>query len=286
MVIKAKQKVRCFLLLFVLLQFFSCNNQKNDEETYFLIPEGCECIEIFNADSLGMDVRYMFRELVDDQPVLVALNFISPLDDSLHTTARLPFDMSISDIHWIEGECFFSSDSTIYYSEMNGTVHPIIKTGKMIRSFIMANESILFPEDSLLIEYTYGANELNCIVNAHQSISCLYAIEPAVFYSSGSDVVMLYENTAYHIFDAQEFITSFVVHQNGDLFIGTLTGLSYLNPEYEIVRITNKPVSELELIDDVLYVIFDDNSSVKITNVSNYRSTIKTFHDSINEKQD
>ena len=286
MVIKERKRVSCFLLFFVLFQFFSCSNQKNVEEIYFLIPEGSECIEVFNADSLGMDVRYMFRELVDNQPVLVAFNFISPLDDSLHTTGRLPFDMSITDIHWNEGECFFSSDSTIYYSEVNGIVHPLLKADKMIRSFIVANESILFPKDSLLIEYTFGANDMTCLVNAHQNISNLYALEQAVFYSSGSDIVMIYENTAYHIFDAQEFITSFVVHQNGDLFIGTPTGLSSLNPAYDIVNITNKPVRELELINDALYVIFDDNSSVKITSVSNYRTTLNTFYDSINEKQD
>lgn len=266
-------KIGPFIFLLALLALpYSCRDKKEVQQLSFLLPEGSECVEIINADSLALNSRYLYRELFDKHPTLIVSNYVTVLDDSLSSPIHLPFDYSISDIHWNEGQCFFASDSTIYYGDNRGNAYPILKTNKTIRSFTVTNERILCPLDSLLVEYIFGTDSVSCLINTHRNITKTEDCQSCVFYALESDIFLLYDNVAYHIYQSQNTITSFVVDNEGGLFIGTELGLEYVTPEYTAIEIATLPVSDLTLIGDDLYIVFADNNSVKITKVSNYKA--------------
>lgn len=248
----------------------SCGNKTAPGAVSYLLPEGSECVEILSADSLSVPMSYQFRELYGGHPALVAFNHLTVLDDTISTPIRMPYDYDVVDIHWVDGDCFFSSDTTVYYGENNGKAYPLVVSNKRIDSFDVSDGRILLPVDSLILEYRFGSEKLSCLTNAHQVISHLEDAETSIFYSAGCDLYLLYDSTIYHLVTADEEITSFVVHPNGGVFLGTTGGLIHVSPDYVIADIVQKPVHSLSLIGDNLYVIFDDNGSVMLTDVSNY----------------
>lgn len=244
---------------------------RNEEEFSFLIPDGSECIEIVNADSLHWDTSYFIRELFDAHPALIVADYVTVLDDMQSSPIPLSFGLPIADIHWEEGQCFFASGSTIYYGEDNGKVNPIIESDKIIQSFSVSDKRILFPSDTFLLEYTFGASSANCLINAYATISHIEDLSSSIFYSSGKDVVLIHEGNAYRIYSSQDEITSFAVHSNGCLFIGTSSGLRCVSPKYDVIDIASIPIRDISLIGDDLYVVLNNKGSVRITNVSNYQ---------------
>lgn len=258
----------------------SCVNSARKSDVSFLIPSGSECIEIVNVNSMALKDPYMFRELVNNHPVLIANNYMTVLDDTLASPMPLPLAYDISDIHWLDGQCFFSSDSTVFYGDNNGGIHPILCLDRKINSFQVSESRIIVPADSLLLEYQFGDEKVTCIANIHQTISCAYDTEDAPFFSSGENLYLLNEGQIYHIYEGSEPISSFVVHSSGGIFLGTEKGLSYLMPDYKFMEIVSVPVKELSIIGDDLFIIFEDNSSVKITDISNYQHHIEEFSSS------
>ena len=248
----------------------SCANKTEPGTVSYLLPEGSECVEILNADSLSAPMMYLFRELYGGHPAIVAFNHLTVLDDTLSTPIQMPYEYDVVDIHWVDGDCFFSSDTTVYYGENNGVAYPLVVLNKRIDSFDVSDSRILLPVDSLILEYRFGAKDLSCLTNAHQVVSHLEDAETSVFYSVGCDLYLLHDSTIYHLVTVDEEITSFVVHPDGGVFLGTKGGLTYVTPDYIIVDIVSKAVRALSLIGDNLYVIFDDNGSVMLTDVSNY----------------
>ncbi len=248
----------------------SCGNKTAPGAVSYLLPEGSECMELLNADSLSAPMTYLFRELYGGHPALVAFNHLTVLDDTLSTPVRMPYEYDVVDVHWVDGDCYFSSDTTVYYGENNGVAYPLVVLNKRIDSFDVSDSRILLPVDSLILEYRFGAEKLSCLTNAHQVISHLEDAESSIFYSVGCDLYLLHDSTIYHLVTVDEEITSFVVHPDGGVFLGTKGGLTYVTPDYVMVDIVSKPVHALSLIGDNLYVIFEDNGSVMLTNVSYY----------------
>ena len=261
------------LVIVAVTLLLSCGNNKTASvATSYLLPEGSECVEILNADSLSAPLTYQFRELYGGHTALVAFNHLTILDDTLSTPIRMPYEYDVADIHWVDGDCFFSSDSTVYFGENNGHAFPLVVSNKRIDSFSVSDSRILLPVDSLILEYRFGTETLSCLTNAHQVISHLEDAESSIFYSAGCDLYLLHDSTIYHLVAVAEEITSFVVHPNGGVFLGTKEGLIYVTPDYVMVDIVSEPVRDLSLIDDNLFAVFENNSSVMFTNVSNYDS--------------
>ena len=265
-----------FVISFTIVSLIvSCENNARKMDITFLLPNGSKCIEIINVDSIAFKEAYMFRELVNNRPVLIAHNYLTVLDDSLASPMPLLAAYDITDIHWNDGQCFFSSDSTIFYSENTGRIHPIICLDGEINSFNVSESRIIFPLDSLLLEYRFGDNEVTCIANIHETISCVHDIESVLFFASGRDLYLSNEDQIYRIYESKEPISSFAVHPSGGIFLGTQKGVSYLTPDYQLLEIVSTPAKDLSIIGDDLYIIFEDNSSVKITDVSNYQHLVE-----------
>ena len=269
--------VKFVFFLSIVPLIVSCVNNARKSDVSFLIPSGSECIEIVNVNSMALKDPYMFRELVNNHPVLIANNYMTVLDDTLASPMPLPLAYEISDIHWLDGQCFFSSDSTVFYGDNNGGIHPILCLDRKINSFQVSESRIIVPVDSLLLEYQFGAEEITCIANIHQTISRANEIEDALFFSSGKNLYLLDEDQIYHIYEGTEPISSFVVHSCGGIFLGTEKGLSFLMPDYKLFEIVSAAIKDLTIIGDDLFIIFEDNSSVKITNISNYQRQIEEF---------
>lgn len=248
----------------------SCSNKKEEADNSFLLPEGSECIEIINADSLAFNAHYLFRALNDSHPAVVLQNYIISLNDSLLVPIEIPFNYNISDIHWVGEDCYISSDSTIYAMDNSGNTYPLVFSHRGIQSFCISDDRILFPDDSLVVEYFLGANMVSPIINAHHTISHIVQRPSSVYYSTGKDLFLHHDKTTYHLYSSEYVISTFAVHSNGDIFLGTNRGLLYMNPNYTIIEIASLPVQDLTIIGDDLYVIFEDNNSILLTNISNF----------------
>lgn len=249
---------------------FSCGNKKEETSNSFFLPEGSDCIEIIKADSLAFNAHYTFRALNDKHPAVVLQNYIISLDDSLSAPIELPFNFNISDIHWVGDDCYLSSDSIIYAIDYSGNTYPLVFSHKGIQSFCVSDDRILFPDDSLVVEYVLGADNVSPIINAHHTVSHVVQHFSSVYYSTGKDLFLHHDKTTYHIYSSEYVISTFAVHSNGDIFMGTKQGLLYMNPDFTIIEITPIPIQDLTIIGDDLYVIFEDNNSILLTNISNF----------------
>lgn len=274
-----KNKITTYIIPFIIISLFiSCENNARKKDISFLLPKESKCIEIINVDSIAFKDVYKFRELVYNHPVLIAHNFMTVLDDSLASPMPLPSAYDITDIRWNDGLCFFSSDSTVFYGDNNGRIHPIICLDGEINSFHVSESRIIVPLDSLLLEYRFGDEDVSCIANVHKTISCVHDIESAIFFSTGREIYLHSEEQIYRIYEAKEPISSFAVHSSGGIFLGTQKGVSYLTPDYKLLEIVSTPAKDLSIIGDDLYIIFEDNSSVKITDISNYQHLIEEIN--------
>lgn len=260
---------RCLGLCLIAF-LFSCGNKKEETSNSFLLPEGSDCIEIIKADSLTFNAQYTFRALNDKHPAVVVQNYFIALDDSLSAPIEFPFHYNISDIHWVGDDCYFSSDSTIFGVDNRGNIYPLVISHKRIYSFCISDDGILFPDDSLVVEYILGTGRVSPIINAHHTINHVVKLFSSVYYSTGKDIYLHHDKTTYHLYSSEHVISTFAVHSNGDIFLGTKQGLLYMNPNYTIIEITPTPIQDLTIIGDDLYVIFEDNNSILLTNISNF----------------
>lgn len=252
----------------VIIGFLSCSDKKKEvTEVSFNLPEKSECIGIINADSLSDGTRYMFREFVGGHPVLVINNILTVLDDSLIEPIPLPFDHLISDIHWKDGLCFFSSDSIIYYGEDNGESHPLVVADNQISSFVPTDDKVIFLLDSLIASYSYGANEIELLHNAHKHIQDMDVDQESVIFATDSALFILNEQKTYRIYSANAEITSFALYKEGIIFFSTTESIYCIDPQYWLVQIVNKPARSLTAIGDTMYIIFEDNNSVMLMNL-------------------
>lgn len=271
-VFKNSKKVAWLILLCCIILLPSCNKEKIPQDMTFLLPEGSECIEIINADSLSWNTPYIFRPFYDGHPAIIANNYLTVIDDTLSSPIPLSFDHIISDIHWIERGCFFSADSTIFYGGDDGKMHPLVVSNRKIDSFCVSDNRILFPVDSSIVEYIFESNEVTPIVQVHSTIHHLVQETSSIFFSAGNDLFLYYSNELYHLFYSNSEIITFAIHPSGSIFLGSEKGLSFLTPEYKKIDIASIPIRDLTLIGDDLFVIFKDNSSVMLTNVSQFNN--------------
>lgn len=271
-----KKIIRRKLFLFIFFCFLgnlfhSCIKENNNTiEREFLLPDACECIEILKADSIPLNTRYVFRDIYDNHPIIFCNNYITPLFDSLSTPIPLPYNYNITDIHWDKEYCYFSSDSTLFIDK-GGNIYPIIVSNNKIEFFSVSENSILFASDSSLVSFMPCTNEINELVRVPFIIKYIKQIPPCIFLSAGKEIYLIYENNLYHIFSSEEEILCFDVDSSGGIFIGTNLGLSYLNVDYSMTNVVNIPTRNMTIIDDDLYVIFEDGSSVMITNIHNFK---------------
>lgn len=269
-----KSFLKGLICFFILLSTFSCITGKRSSDISFFLPDGSECVSIIEADSLTADVRYMFRSIGDGNPYIVLDSLLIELGDSASSIIPLPFGREFDDIHWRNGHCFFSADSTLFFGDNDGTEHPFIVTDNTIPIFELTDDGIVFVKDSLLSFYSFKQKDVDVLYVSDRSIDNLEVLGESYLFSTGKDLFILDNKKLYHIYSADTEILSFVMHPNGSVFYGTAESVTYLNPNYESVIIVNKPAKDLTLIGDDLFITFCDNSSCMISNASSFYQSI------------
>lgn len=245
-----------------------CGAKQPDLNITMTLPAGCESYAIVSKDSLIALSGYHFRAFFEDTPVMVFSNYILELDDTLSNPVLLPFDDDFSDINWLNGDCFFSADSTIYLCEMNGGIRPLICADRCINRFDVSHDEIVFSLGSTLYLYSIDDKSCDALYTAPGNIFNIQILQGVIFFSSGNDLFVYTSKQVYRIYSTDFEISAFAVHPNGSIFFGTEHAVYCISPNYRIVKIVDKGVNEMRIIKNNLYIIFNDDSSVYITESS------------------
>lgn len=235
------------------------------------LPEGCECLQLIDGQNTLPDVNYLYRDISNGTGVILLHNLAFILgDNDLDAAVLMPWDRPITDARWYDGDCFFACDSTIYHCDSLGIAQEIIMAESPITSFDVYDKGIVFSIDSFIGFYSFLSFKVEPLFHAEASVLDVECLGENVLFSSGKEVFAIGAGEIHPLLAADSSIISFAPHYSGSLFIGTENEVFYINPERQKVTLFKTGARDITLIDDDLFVIFQDNSSIKITNVSNY----------------
>lgn len=265
-----------YLLYILCLLVCSCSkNQKQDETVSILLPDNSEYIELLPA---GLDnSNYFIRESYMGHGVFVSGQYYMLFDDSIPQYYRFPFESQYTDIAWHDGNCYITKDSSILFVEDNGKEHTILRTDGALKKIFPINEGIYFAGDTTLSFFRYSIAEAEPIIQLKCAISNIYPLnENICFITAGGHIVLINKDDVRNIHTDSLQINSIAVTSKS-LFYATDKNVAYLNVTGFSCPIVDKGARELEIIDDALYVIYNDNSCAIITNVHNYDQLIQKF---------
>ena len=277
-----RSQIKIVIPLIIIVSLWTCSARKESSGIVFILPEGSDSVMLFDADSVKSDNRYLFRSLGDDEPYIVLDSLLIELGDSASNMVPLPFGRTFDDIHWKNGNCFFASDSVLYFGDKDGMEYPIVIADSDIRVFDLDDDGILFVKDSLLSFYSFKQRTVDVLYVSDCFINDVEILADSYLFSTGTDLFILDKKSLYCIFSAETEILSFVMHPNGSVFYSTVDGVLYLDPDYNSVQIVNKPAADLTLIGDSLFITFIDKSSCMISNASSFYSSFINNPASVN----
>jgi len=266
---KYKCRIAFRYVFFILsLCMVACMRKVCNEELYFFIPDGSECFSLVESDSLKNETRYHYRNIGNNRVAAIVDQYLINLTDTSSHTFHIPFDGTISDIKWKDGECFFSSDSTLYHMDGNAAIRPIIIADGEITHIELCNDGIAFVKDSLLAYFSFHDKKVETILHAGSVITGIKTNEQSFLFSAGNDIFIYDAGQTYRVYSAESGIMSFDINSNGIIFYSTNEAVIFITPDLEMNKIVNKAASEITVIDNNIYIIFTDNSSCMITNAT------------------
>lgn len=253
-------------IILTVLMFFAIMSDSYSQENpviAFNLPEGCGCIRIFDSES-----DYFIRELYDGRPVLISDNHLTFLSGEESEPMLFSFSLPVSDIHWNDRDCFIASDSIIFRAT-GERLYPLVVSDRNINSFSVSGEQLAFPEDSLIVICQIKDTDIEKTVYKVQGpVSCLEVAGESILYSVNNSLYVIDHRINYRIYETDSAIRTFAIISNRDIIISTMTGIYYVDPDYNAVLLTEEPASEVSVIGDCLYVIFENGECVKITDIS------------------
>ena len=240
----------------------------------------------------GSDFEVVFTSIVFTEPYFLCkgpnndLQVVSEgiaisINDSTAISYMLPITDGLTNAHWIdEDNLLLSCSNTIYYfSNDRRTLLPIahIDEGEVV--FKMGNKKLYY--------YEKGENYLYCLKFNDKSITptefvfgeeiCSLAID------ENDDCIIASMDKLYALIDDKELfplekskykINSIEIGNNGEIYYGTREGTYYLDSNFNKIRIIDKGANYLICHNDNLYIIFNDDSAGRITNISNYKNLL------------
>lgn len=258
----------CYVFFILFLCMVACMRKVCNEELYFFIPDGSECFSLVESDSLKNETRYHYRNIGNNRVAAIVDQYLINLTDASSPTLHIPFNGSISDIKWKDGECFFSSDSILYHMDGNAMIRPIIIADDEITHIELCNDGIAFVRDSLLAYFSFHNKKVETILHADSIITGIKTDEESILFSVDNDIFVYDTGQTYKVYSAESVIMSFDIHSNGIIFYSTNDAVMFITPDLIRNKIVNKAASEITVIDNNIYIIFTDNSSCMITNAT------------------
>lgn len=254
-------------LVIGLAAFLCCSFELEKKLPAFTLPDACECIELVNSRAISPDVDYVFRELPDGRPAIMTCNNIIPLEDISAGPLSMSEDISVSNICWYNGSCWFSSASAIYRIDGTGKTYPVLVSDGDVASFCVAGDKIAFRKDSLLVCSDVFSGEKKQVYNTHGMISHIEAVGDLLFLSSGKNLFIMDEGELYRVWTSGDEISTFAICNDGSAFLSTEEAILYIVPGQVVVQIADMPAKALTVIGDDLYIVLSTNDSVKLTNL-------------------
>lgn len=266
-----------FYLYFLLLTALACTSRQEElqssGEVIFHLPDGTQCVELLSAGVDSSD--YYIREILQGHGLIISGNAYMSMDDTLPCYYRLPFDSELSDIAWVGGDCFLAKDSTIYYAEDEGRLYAILKTDNHINRIWPIESGIYFSTDSTLSFFRFSIAEGEPVTKVPGIIrdvapldkdDCFLAVDSCIVFLSGGEPLLVANDSL--------IIKSVVLHTDDCLFYATDKSVYFVDVDGVKIDVVNKGARQLSIIGDNLIIIFNDNSSVVITNISNYHKSL------------
>lgn len=255
-----------FAILLLLESFGIASAQDMGQKLY--VPEGCECIELFEKRLLPENVNYIIRPVSNGLPMVVIDKTAFPLTSLVEGWIALPIEGSYSDIHWLGTQCFHSNEGSIYFNEQSGIEHQIVSSNGTISGFSLSKDGIYFSEKDCLFFLSFEKRDITCVYQADKKIGPLTTDDNCCFFSAGNDIFGLQGQTIIRLFTAESTITALAVHPNGTLFFSTETSVNFITPDYAEGEISDSAAHDLVLAGELLFIVFKDASCVMITNSS------------------
>ena len=191
-------------------------------------------------------------------------------DKGLSAAYVMPWDRQITDVKWYDGSCFFAADSTLAYITPEGVVRQLVIADRRVTSFDVYERGVVFSVDSLLCFYSFLSLQPEPVFHADTVIRHIECIGEDVLFCVGASLFAIGGGSLHEIYSSSHELLSFVPHPSGAVFIGTDESVFYLDPARNKVTLIDKPTLDMSMVEDDLYIVFTDYSSVKVTNVSEF----------------
>ena len=241
-----------------------------DEPTVY-IPDGSTCDMLIPVDSAALGMSYIYRDLSSGAPALISDNMVFPLVDEITGAYSIPYDGAISDIQWRFGDCFFTSDSLLVYRHPEGKIITLVTADAPISSFGIMDNGVVLATGRLLSFYSFDSMTSEALYYADSPISDISCLGGDISFSAGDSLMALGKDSVEYLFTCSSPIVSLESAPGGCVFVGTEAEVFYYaGPDKKRHPLFNKGAKDITLIGEDLYVVFIDNSSVRITNVLNF----------------
>lgn len=256
---------------------FGIANGKSIEEDS---SQGMSLVKIFAANE--MSSPYFFRSGPNCEPYIVSDGICIGLTEAPSSAIVFPLEFPLKDIYWDKtGNYLYSDNTNIYLFDSNENSSTMLlnsnvanlnfRIGDTAIFYYQTNDSSLYIcnyEDltsSLLYKFDCKICDLRVIGNI-----CIAACDNQISLLSGNENKLILEDT--DIINAVEIV-------EGILFYGTDNGL-FCFDGIDSYKITEGDVVNLSYIGEDLYIVYNDNSALKIDDI---KDRCRMFYPIVNE---
>lgn len=251
------------LLSFISAIFAIAPVLENTDTLFFNLPDTVQVEVVVNQG--GIEENYYFSDFYGS-PLLICEDICMVLDSPDNHAFKLPFSGAYHEIQWTSGSTFYSKGNEVRAYD-KGLDVPVLRTE--CEDIIIAtceDVGIFYTQERSLYLLRYDNSQIIPLYEFEQKINDIVLDAVLCYVASGNGVYMIGDQV-YEILTCDEYVNSIALIDDETLLFGTDTGLfSYTYPN-QLECIIEKGIRQVRKIGGSIFAVFNDGSSVKITNL-------------------
>lgn len=236
---------------------------ENTDTLFFNLPDTVQVEVVVNPGEI--EENYYFSDFYGS-PLLICEDICMVLDSPDNHAFKLPFSGSHHEIQWTSGSTFYSKGKEVRAYD-KGLDVPVLRTE--CEDIIIAtceDVGIFYTQGRTLCLLRYDNSQTIPLYEFDQIISDL-VLDAVLGYVASGNSVYLVGDQVYEIFTCKEHVNSIALINDEVLLFGTDTGLFTYTYPNEFECIIEKGIRQVRKIGGSIFAVFNDGSSVKITNL-------------------
>lgn len=248
----------CFVLLFMHVNAYD-----------LIFPKNSEILPLINSEAC---LPHKYVNLSGDRVGLLTGNICVELTDDSGKCICFPDSIYPDDINVIGDVMFISSENTLYYKSSDKSIELFlsVENARAVDFEMDWPNGVYCVEkgDSIVRFWDFASDSLMVSANIGAEISQISICQDGLIAAYDDEIAKIERRTIIPLTKAEGHINCFALLDEGAIIYGTDAELVFQDGNRVSIVLADIGVSSMLLLNNQLFVVFIDNSSIVVDNIS------------------